>query len=179
MKSDVESWVKNCDVCARNKDNPGLYPGLLQPLPIPEIAWTHVSMDFIEGLPKSHGKTTILVVVDRLTKYSHFLALTHPYTAQTVARVYLDNIYKLHGLPLSMVTDRDRVFTSGFWKELFKGMGTSLDYTSAYHPQSDGQTERINRCLENYLRCMVYQNPRQWAMWLPLAEHWYNTNYHT
>ncbi|KAL0398581.1 UNVERIFIED_CONTAM: Transposon Ty3-G Gag-Pol polyprotein [Sesamum radiatum] len=153
--------------------------GLLQPLPIPDQAWSCISMDFIEGLPNSEGKDSILVVVDRLTKYSHFLALKHPYTAASVAKIFFDNIYKLHGLPVSIVTDRDKLFTSRFWKELFTLSGVSLDMSSAYHPQTDGQTERVNQCLENYLRCMCHQKPKKWAQWLTLAEFWFNTNFHT
>lgn len=179
MKADVVQWVKKCDVCARCKPDNGAYPGLLQPLPVPSQAWSHISMDFIEGLPKSWGKNVILVVVDRLTKYAHFIALSHPYTAHTVAKAFLDVIYKLHGTPISIVTDRDKVFTSIFWKELFALMGTQLAMSTAYHPQTDGQTERLNRCLEHYLRSMAHTNPKQWLKWLPLAEHWYNTNYHT
>lgn len=136
-------------------------------------------MDFIEGLPRSWSKNVILVVVDRLTKYAHFIDLSHPFTAQSVAKVFLDVIYKLHGLPVNIITDRDKVFTSSFWKELFSLMGTTLAMSSAYHPQTDGQTERLNQCLEHYLRCMAHDHPTQWLNWLPLAEHWYNTNYHT
>jgi transposase InsO family protein len=101
-------------------------------------------MDFITGLPKSEGKTTIMVVVDRLTKYSHFFALSHPFTAADIAQVFLDNIYKLHGLHLSIVSDRDVIFTSKFRKGIMKKLGVKLNYSSAYHPQSDGQTERVN-----------------------------------
>ncbi|KAL0325112.1 UNVERIFIED_CONTAM: Retrovirus-related Pol polyprotein from transposon [Sesamum radiatum] len=149
-----------------------------QPLPIPEQAWSCISMDFIEGLPSSEGKDSILVGVDRITKYSHFIALKHPYTATSIAKLFFDNIYKLHGLPTSIVTDKDKIFTSKFWKELFSLSGVSLDMSSDYHPQSDGQTERVNQCLENYLRCMCHQKPK-WAQWLTLAEFWSNTNFHT
>jgi len=95
-----------------------------------------------------------------------------------VARVFLDNIYKLHGLPATIVSDRDVVFLSLFWKELFTKQGVKLCYSTAYHPQSDGQTEVVNKCLENYLRCMIGTSPTQWVKWLPLAEWWYNTNYY-
>ncbi|KAL2245979.1 UNVERIFIED_CONTAM: Retrovirus-related Pol polyprotein from transposon [Sesamum indicum] len=119
MKMDVQEWVKRCEICQKAKHENNPYPGLLQPLPIPEQAWSCVSMDFIEGLPNSEGKDSILVVVDRLTKYSHFISLRHPYAATSIAKVFFDNIYKLHGLPVSIISDRDKVFTSRFWKELF------------------------------------------------------------
>ncbi|KAK4393014.1 Transposon Ty3-G Gag-Pol polyprotein [Sesamum angolense] len=179
LKGDINTWVKECEVCQRSKHENIHYPGLLQPLPIPDQAWSCISMDFIEGLPPSEGKDSILVIVDRLTKYSHFLPLKHPYTASSIAKTFFDNIYKLHGLPVSIVTDRDRVFTSRLWKELFSMAGVSLDMSSAYHPQTDGQTERFNQCLENYLRCMCHQKPKKWAQWLTLAEFWFNTNFHT
>jgi len=112
-------------------------------------------MDFIEGLPKSEGYSVILVVVDRLTKCAHFLPLKHPYTASTVAQVFMDRVVTLHGLPHSIVTDRDTVFLSHFWKELFKLYKVNLHLSTAYHPQTDVQTERVNQCLEMFLRCSV------------------------
>nr|XP_016437391.1 PREDICTED: uncharacterized protein LOC107763413 [Nicotiana tabacum] len=121
------------------------YPGLLQPLPIPNQAWSHISMDFIEGLPRSKNKEVILVVVDRLTKYAHFITLAHPYTAVSVAEVFWKKIHRLHGISESVVIDRDNVFLSHFWQALFKLLGTQLHYSTAYHPQSDGQTEMVNR----------------------------------
>lgn len=136
-------------------------------------------MDFIDGLPVSGHKNVVFVVVDRLTKYAHFLSLKHLYTAQDVADLFLREVYKLHGLPQSIVSDRDPVFTSQFWQTLFKSMGTQLKLSTSYYPQTDGQTERLNLCLESYLRAMTSNNPKQWTTWLPLAEWWYNTNHHT
>jgi hypothetical protein len=117
-------------------------------------------MDFIEGLPNSNGYTIILVIVDRFTKYSHFYPIKHPFTASTIAQVFMDNIVKLHGTPKSIVSDRDEVFTSSFWSELFKLLKTDLKLSSAYHPQSDGQTERVNQYLEMFLRCAVQETPK-------------------
>lgn len=152
---------------------------MLQPVPIPDGPWQEISMDFIEGLSKSEGYSTILVVVGRFTKVSHFLPLKHPFTAASVAKAFLNNIVKLHGLPLVIVSDRDKIFTSAFWKELFRVWGTELHMSTAYHPQIDGQTERVNQCLEMYLRCVVHDFPTKWALWLPQAEFWYNTTYHS
>ncbi|KAL8089016.1 hypothetical protein AgCh_038682 [Apium graveolens] len=136
-------------------------------------------MDFITGLPKFHGKDVIFVVIDRLSKYGHFVALSHPFTAVHVAQAYLDNIFKLHGWPKSIVSDIDAIFLSDFWKHLFLIHGTDFLISSAYHPATDGQTEVVNRCLETYLRCMCGDNVKYWSLWLPLAEWWYNTNSHT
>lgn len=136
-------------------------------------------MDFVECLPPSGQRNSILVVVDRPSKYDHFIALKHPYSTKDVAEVFLKDIYRLHGLPHSVVTDRDPLFTSQFWQQLFKTMGTKLNLSTAYHPQLDGKTEWLNRCLEAYLHGMVFSNPKDLLEWLPLAEWWHNTNYHT
>jgi hypothetical protein len=153
--------------------------GLLQPLPIPEGVWQDLSMDFIEGLPRSEGSTIILVIVDRLTKYTHLIPMKHPYTAHSIAQLFLDNVVKLHGLPASVVSDRDTIFISRFWKELFKLYRVNLHLTTAYHPQSDGQTKRVNQCVEMYLRCAMQDSPKTWKSWLSLAELWYNSSFHT
>lgn len=113
-------------------------------------------MDFIEGLPSSNQKNAILVVVDRLTKYGHFLALKHPYTSHDVTNIFQKEIYKLHSLPKTIVSDRDHIFTSHLWQHIFKAMGTKLTMSTAYHPQTDGESEILNRCLESYLKSMVF-----------------------
>lgn len=102
MAKDIQQYVRNCDVCQKCKPNLAASPGLLQPLPIPNRVWVDISMDFIEGLPHSHGKQVILVIVDILSKYGHFLALSHPYTALDVAQLFLDNVFKLHGWPITL-----------------------------------------------------------------------------
>jgi hypothetical protein len=121
-----------------------------------------ITMDFIEGSPTSDHSNCIMVVVDKFYKYSHFVPLRHPFTTFGVAHHFMDNIFKLHGFLSSIITDRDRIFTSALWKEMFKIAGVELRFTTAYHPQSDGQTECVNQCLETYLRCFAQACPTRW-----------------
>jgi hypothetical protein len=179
MKQDIATHIRNCEVCLKAKAEHIKTPGLLHPLPIPPTTWHTISMDFIEGLPKSKQFDTIMVIIDKLSKYAHFIPLAHPYTAAFVARLFRDNVYKLHGMPQCIISDRDRIFTSTVWQELFKLADTTLNMSSSYHPQTDGQPERLNQCLETYLRCMIHSCPNKWSTWLPLAEFWYNTTYHS
>ncbi|KAK8999763.1 hypothetical protein V6N11_065260 [Hibiscus sabdariffa] len=179
LKSMVITYVQQCDICQRTKSEHQAKPGLLQPLPIPSKAWETITTDFIEGLPKSNSFNSILVVIDKFTKYAHFVPLSHPFTVLDVARKYLDNIYKLHGQPKVAISDRDKTFTSIFWKELMKQMGTTTLFSTAYHPEIDGQTERLNQCLEQFLRSICFLHPVHWAKWLSQAEFWYNTSYHS
>jgi hypothetical protein len=179
MRRQIKVFIKGCEVCQRHKVESLTPRGLLQPLPVPERIWEEISMDFVDGLPNSRGKTTIFVVVDRLSKYAHFVAISHPYSAISVAQVFFENIFKLHGMPKSIVCDRDPAFTSHFWKELFQLQGTSFNFSSAYHPQTDGQTEVVNRTMEMYLRCFTSSQPKEWCKWLAWAEYSYNTSWHT
>ncbi|WVZ62139.1 hypothetical protein U9M48_011919 [Paspalum notatum var. saurae] len=173
IKQDVATFVQQCQICQQAKHSLHHPFGLLQPLPLPEAAWQDISMDFVEGLPSSDHANAILVVVDRFTKFAHFLAIKHPYTAKGIAQLML------HGLPKTIVSDRDPVFISHFWQELFRLYGVQLQLSTSYHPQTDGQTERVNQSLKMYLRCAVHEFPHQWKKWLPLAELWYNSSYHT
>lgn len=179
MKESVHEYVQNCPNCQLNKGEHVASPGLIQPLPIPKEAWCSIGIDFITGLPKSSGFEVIMVVVDRLTKYAHFIPLKHSYSAASVAQLFMDNIYKLHGLPTDIVSDRDPVFTSKFWGELMEKIGVKLNMGTAYHPQTDGQTENVNQCLEQYLRGMVFDKQMKWKEYLTLAEWWYNSNWHS
>jgi hypothetical protein len=130
----VQEYVRACAVCQRNKME-HLHPdGLLQPLDVPTSVWSDVAMDFIKGFPRINGKSVILTVVDCFSKYGHFIALGHPYTAMSIARAFFDNIVRLPGIPSFIVSDRDLVVTSNFWKELFALSGTKLNMSSVFHP---------------------------------------------
>jgi hypothetical protein len=136
-------------------------------------------MDFIKGLPKVHGRSVILTVVDCFSKYAHFIPLSHPYTAASVARAFFDGVARLHGYSSSIVSDRDPVFTSCLWRDLFKLSGVQLRFSTAFHPQTDGQSEVVNKVIAMYLRCATGDCPRAWVDWLSWAEYCYNTSYHT
>jgi hypothetical protein len=166
-------------VCQHNKGEIVKSLGTLHPLLIPPAIWKDISIDFITNLPKSGNKSVIMVVVDRLSKYAHFCAFQHPFTTSTMAQIFMDQVFKLHGMSHSIVYDRDPTVTSNFWQELFKIQGTELHLSTAYHPHIDDQMEVVNKCLETYLRCFASEKKNQWAQWLPLDEWWYNTSYHT
>jgi transposase InsO family protein len=175
----VLDFVRSCSTCQRNKVAALQPAGLLQPLPVPSRVWADISMDFIEALPKVHGKSVILTVVDRFSKYAHFIPLGHPYTAHSVARAFFHEIVRLHGIPESIVSDRDPVFTSSVWRELFQLAGVKLKMSTAFHPQTDGQSEAVNKTIAMYLRCTTGDRPRAWLDWLPWAELCYNTSFHS
>jgi hypothetical protein len=134
MKAQTKDFVQSCATCQQAKTDRSKYPGLLEPLPTPDAAWQMVTMDFVEGLPLSGSANSIVVVVDKFTRYAHFIPLQHPFTAAKVASAYLNNVFKLHSLPKVMVSDRDPVFTSRFWRELFTQIGSELRMSSSYHP---------------------------------------------
>lgn len=143
--------------------------GLLQPLPAPTGVWEDISMDFVTHLPPSNGFTIILVVVDKFSKGVHLGALPTGFSAFKVATVFLDIICKHHGFPRSIISDRDPVFFSAFWRELFRLCGTRLRLSTTYHPQSDSQTEVMNRVLKQYLKCFVHSQSSTWFCYLSLA----------
>ncbi|GKA36214.1 retrovirus-related pol polyprotein from transposon 17.6 [Tanacetum coccineum] len=178
MCKSVEDYIKNCLVCQQTKYSTQASGGYLQPLPMPTAMWEDVSMDFITGMPLSKGFSVLIVVVDRFSKYAHFAALPTNFNAHKVAEVFVEAVVKHHGIPKTIVSDRDPIFVSKFWTQLFKLSGTQLNHSTAYHPQTDGQTEVVNRGLEHYLRAMVTNQPDHWVRFLSWAKYCYNTNYH-
>jgi transposase InsO family protein len=175
----VTDIVCACATYQRNKTE-HLHPAsLLQPLEVPSAVWADIVMDFVEGFPRVNGKSVVLIVVDCYSKYVHFIALDHPYTTTSMARVFFDNIVRLHRVPSSIVSDRDPVFTSKFWSELFALAGVELNLSTAFHPQFNGQSEVVNKVVTMYLRCLTGDHPRQWLQWLPWAKYCYNTSFHS
>jgi hypothetical protein len=172
----VREFIRGCSVCQRNKTE-HLHPaGLLHPLAVPSLVWSDIAMDFVEGFPKVGSKSVILTIVERFSKFAHFIPLGHPYSVASVGKAFFDNIVRLHGFPSSIVSDRDLVFTSHLWTELFCLLGTRLCVSSAFHLQTDGQSEVTNKIITIYLRCLAGDRPRSWLQWLPWAEFCYNTS---
>ncbi|CAL1380625.1 unnamed protein product [Linum trigynum] len=174
MKDDVELYVKTCLVCQQDKMEQRSPAGLLEPLPTPQRPWESVSMDFIIGLPKVEGCGSIMVVVDRFSKYGVFIAGPKDMTAEDAARLFFKHVVKYWGIPVSIVSDRDGRFTGKFWRELFKMMGSDLNFSTSFHPQTDGQTERVNALVEVYLRHYVSANQKDWVKLLDVAQFSYN-----
>jgi len=175
---DTRNFVQQCSTCQRNKYLPHNPQGLIQPLPIPAQVWED-SMNFITHLPSSAGHTVIWVVCDCLTKYAHFVALPTHFTAPTLACRFSIEICRLHGLPKTIVSDRDPLFVNTFWRTLFKAQGTALKFSLSYHPQIDSQIKVLNRGLETYLQCFASDHSHPWYQHLHLVELWYNTSYHS
>lgn len=174
----VKEYVKSCDVCNRAKTSRHQPHGLLHPLPVPNGPWKSISMDFITDLPTSNSHDTILVMVDRFTKMAHFAACNKSISAEETAELVLQHVVRLHGLPDDIVTDRGPQFTSKFWSRLFELFGTRVKLSTAFHPQTDGQTERVNQVLEQYLRCYVNYQQDNWSTCLLMAEFAYNNSEH-
>ncbi|CAH9133677.1 unnamed protein product [Cuscuta epithymum] len=174
MEQDMEAYVRTCLVCQQDKTEKRKEAGLLQPLPIPSRPWQSVSMDFISGFPKVGGMSTILVIVDRFSKYGVFVAAPDSCPAEVTAELFFKNVVKPFGLPEDIISDRDSRFTGRFWTALFKILGSDLKFSIAYHPQTEGQTERMNALLEEYLRHYVTASQKNWLELLDVAHFCYN-----
>jgi len=178
MERDVRKYCSECDNCQRTKAPRHAKHGLLHPLELACKPWTHISTDFITDLPESEGATMILVVVDRFTKMAHFIPLKKK-DSPTVARAYLENVWKYHGFPEDVVSDRDSTFTGSFFIDLYNFLGIKRSMSTAYHPQTDGQTERINQVIESYLRSYCNYEQNDCASMLAMAEYAYNNSKHS
>lgn len=174
ITQDVHKYVGSCTICARSKHSTRAPCGFLSSLPVPDKPWSVLSLDFIVDLPPSEGCNTILVVVDTLTKMAHFIPLPKVPNSKETAHALSTHVFKLHGLPSALVSDRGTQFTSQFWRALCQQLGITLKMSSAYHPQSNGQTERINQWLEQYIRCYCTHLQDNWFSLLALAEFSYN-----
>ena len=178
MKRDVGKFISKCMNCQLVKAEQKKPSGLLQPLEIPEWKWEQVSMDFIDGVLRTKsGHDSIWVIVDRLTKSARFILVKSTRTAATLAELYMKWVVRFHGVPKSIMSDRDPLFTSGFWKSLREALGSELRLSTTYHPQTDGQTERVNRILEDLLRACILDFGGSWDDHLHLVEFAYNNSY--
>ena len=180
MKKDIAEFVSRYLTCQQIKAKHQRPGGLLQPLPIPEWKWEHITMDFVVGLPKSlQGYDFVWVIIDRVTKLAHFLRVKVNYPLNKLAQLYIQEIVRLHGVSTSIVSNRDPKFTSHFWESLQAAMGTKLTFSTTYHPQTDGQSECSIQTFEDMLRACVLDLGGRWDSHLPLIEFAYNNKYHS
>lgn len=179
MKAYVNRYVDGCDRCQRTKNRHSQTHGLLKPLPVPEGPWQSISYNFITNLPKSKGFDAIFVVIDRLTKMAHFVPTHKTVNAEGTVKLLMDNVWKLHGMPIQMVSDRGTQFDSNLVKGLYERLGINPTFSTAYHPQTDGQMERTNVAPEQYIRVFTSHQQDDWADLLPMAEFTYNNTIHS
>ena len=178
MKRDVSEFVTKCLVCQRVKAEHQVPSGLLQPIRIPEWKWDRITMDFVVGLPLTGRRhDSVWVIVDRLTKSAHFLPVRTDYSLDKLAELYIKEIVRLHGIPVSIISDRDPRFTSRFWGKLQEALGTRLNFSTAFHPQTDGQSERVIQILEDMLRSCVIDLEGSWDQHIALVEFVYNNSF--
>jgi hypothetical protein len=175
----IGQYTRTCDLCLRTKAHRQKPTGELHPVPIADQRWDQISVDLITELPQAHGYDMIMNIVDTVSKRAHFVPTHTTLTAEGAARLYLSNVWKLHGLPRKVVSDRGPQFVAAFTKELYRILGIKLASSTAYHPQTDGQTERVNQELEQYLRLFTNERQDNWDELLPLAEFQYNNHIHS
>ncbi|KAG1928800.1 retrotransposable element [Pimephales promelas] len=172
---DARRFIASCSVCAQTKAGNSPPAGLLRPLPVPTRPWSHIALDFITGLPASAGNTVILTVVDRFSKSAHFIPLAKLPSAKETAQIMVNHVFRLHGLPTDVVSDRGPQFSSQFWKEFCRLIGATVSLSSGFHPQTNGQAERANQIVARILRSLAFRNPASWAEQLPWAEYSHNS----
>ena len=178
MKIDVLEFVTQCLVCQKVKVENQVFSGLLQPIRIPEWKWDQITMDFVVGLPLTWRKHDLSwVVVDRLTKSVHFLLVRTDYSLDKLVELYIKEIVRLHGIPISIILDRDPTFTSRFWGKLQEALGTQLNFSTTFHPQTNRQSERVIQILEDMLRSCMIDYEGSWDKQIPLVEFMYNNSF--
>jgi transposase InsO family protein len=178
MKAQVYRYCRSCPVCQAVKPSNQPPAGKPRPLAIPDRPWQHITMDFVGPLPSSGSYNAVAVVVDRFSKMAHFLPTTDKAAAPDTARLFINGVYRLHGLPESIVCDRDKQFVSAFWRSLMSQLGVTVSLSTANHPQTDGQTERVNRVMKEMVRAYINAKQDNWVQLLPLLEFAYNSSVH-
>lgn len=175
LERDTKEYISACTICARGKSSNQPPAGHLRPLPVPSRPWSHIALDFVTGLPDSHGNSVILTLVDRFSKSVHFVPLTKLPSAQETASLLVQHVVRIHGIPLDIVSDRGPQFISRVWKAFCETLGAKVSLTSGFHPQTNGQCERANQTLEATLRCVAAQDPTCWSTHLPWVEYAHNS----
>ena len=179
MEKEIIEYVRSCKVCQTMKARRGKAFGLLQQMSIPSRPWDVISMDFIVDLPPSKGYNMLMVVVDFFSKQAHFIPAKSLLTSNQVAQLFFKYIFKYHGLPEIIVSDRDPRFTSGFWQELFKILGTQLRMSTSAHPQTNGHTKMLNQGIEDYICCYIKAYQSNWVEHVDMLEFYYNATIHS
>ncbi|MCO5553853.1 hypothetical protein L7F22_007379 [Adiantum nelumboides] len=180
LRRDVDAYVRSCLVCQKVKFDRQKAPGLLQPLPIPDRPWESIAMDFVFDLPRTTtGNDGIWTIICRFSKQAHFIPVRKKIKPEHMVKIFMQNIFKYHGMPQSIVSDRDPRMTSLFWKALFENMGTTLKFSSSFHPQTNGQFEEANSTVLDLLKCYVSEHKAAWEQYLPLVEYAYNNKVHS
>ena len=180
MRRSIVSYMSRCLNCQQVKTEHQRPDGELQRLPIPTWKWEQITMDFVVGLPRTSRKhDSIWVIVDRLTKSAHFLSVDSGWGSEALATLYIQEIVRLHGVPTSIISDRGTQFTSRFWRSIQRDLGTQVALSTAFHPQTDSQSERTIQVLQDMLRACVLDFGGSWSKYLPLVEFSYNKSYHS
>ncbi|GMJ06952.1 hypothetical protein HRI_004364400 [Hibiscus trionum] len=175
MRHDIMDYTKTCLICQQDKIDRQKTAGLLEPLSVPDIPWESISLDFIMSLPKVRDLGAVIVVVDRFSKYATFIPAPKYCSAEETAQLVFKHVVKYWGVPQDIVSDRDGRFTGKFWRELFRLLGSKLNLSSSYHPQTNGQTERFNALLEEYLRHFLQANQKDWPSLLDVVQLCFNS----